>query len=82
MLTSTPKTIWITGASSGIGKACADVYADRGYKVILSSRRSSALEDVATELSKSEKESRAAGAKSFQLWINDSLTQIQSSELT
>ena len=55
MQTSTPKTIWITGASSGIGKACAEVYANRGYRVILSSRRKSALEDVATELSKSEK---------------------------
>jgi len=58
MPTSTPKTIWITGASSGIGKACADVYANRGYRVILSSRRTSALEDVATELSKSEKVNR------------------------
>ena len=55
---STPKTIWITGASSGIGKACADVYANRGYRVILSSRRNSALEDVATELSKAEKVNR------------------------
>ena len=51
MQTSTPKTIWITGASSGIGKACAEVYANRGYKVILSSRRKDALEDVANELS-------------------------------
>ena len=58
MPTSTPKTIWITGASSGIGKACADVYANRGYRVILSSRRSSTLEDVATELSQSEKVNR------------------------
>ena len=58
MQTSTPKTIWITGASSGIGKACSEVYANRGYRVILSSRRKSALEDVATELSKSEKVNR------------------------
>ena len=51
MQTSTPKTVWITGASSGIGRACAEVYAKRGYRVILSSRRKEALENVAEELS-------------------------------
>ena len=51
MQTSTPKTVWITGASSGIGRACAEVYAKRDYRVILSSRRKEALENVAEELS-------------------------------
>ena len=51
MQTSTPKTVWITGASSGIGRACAEVYAKRSYRVILSSRRREALENVAKELS-------------------------------
>ena len=50
MQTSTPKTIWITGASSGIGKACAQVYAKNGYRIILSSRRQDALEDVNREI--------------------------------
>ena len=50
MQTSTPKTVWITGASSGIGRACAEVYAKRGYRVILSSRRKEALENVAEDL--------------------------------
>ena len=54
MQTSTPKTIWITGASSGIGKACAQVYANNGYRIILSSRRQDALEDVKAELINSQ----------------------------
>jgi|TARA_B110000459_G_C16617985_1_gene499990 dehydrogenase/reductase SDR family protein 7B len=45
------KTVWITGASSGIGRACAEVYAAKGDRVILSSRREEALEKVADDLS-------------------------------
>ena len=37
------KVIWITGASSGIGKALADQFAKKGAKLILSSRNSAAL---------------------------------------
>ena len=29
------KTIWITGASSGIGKASAIKFADEGWKVLI-----------------------------------------------
>lgn len=36
---SAPKTVLITGASSGIGLACARVLADRGLRVFWSSRR-------------------------------------------
>jgi len=49
-MTASKHKVWITGASSGIGRACAQVYASKGYHVILSSRRESALEDVAKEL--------------------------------
>ena len=45
-----PRTIWITGASSGIGRACAEVYASQGARVILSSRRKDVLEEVASKL--------------------------------
>ena len=33
------KTIWITGASSGIGKALAVKFANEGWKVAASARR-------------------------------------------
>lgn len=43
--------VWITGASSGIGKAAAKQFARVGVKVFASSRRLSELERVNTELS-------------------------------
>ena len=45
------KVIWITGASSGIGKALAQTAAQEDTKLILSGRRVDALEALATELS-------------------------------
>lgn len=40
------KTVWITGASSGIGKALAIALSDKSTKLILSSRNKAALEQV------------------------------------
>lgn len=40
------KTIWITGASSGIGKAMAIEYAEQGARLILSSRNKDELKKV------------------------------------
>ena len=45
-----PNGIWITGASSGIGKAAAKEFARTGSKVFVSSRRKSELERLNTEL--------------------------------
>lgn len=44
------KTVWITGASSGIGKALAIAFSNEGAKIILSGRRVEALKEVAGAL--------------------------------
>jgi short-subunit dehydrogenase len=43
------KTVWITGASSGIGRAAANRWAELGARVILSSRKEAALQEVADQ---------------------------------
>lgn len=45
--------VWITGASSGIGKAMAYEWAARGYKVVLSARRKEILQSIAAEIENS-----------------------------
>lgn len=40
------KTVWVTGASSGIGKAAATRWAEKGARVILSSRKEVGLNQV------------------------------------
>lgn len=44
------KTVWITGASSGIGAALAAQFSDAGAKLILSGRRTDALKETAQTL--------------------------------
>jgi len=41
------KTIWITGASSGIGKALAIKFSKEGWNVAISARRQNLLEEIA-----------------------------------
>ena len=45
------KTVWITGASSGIGEAIAKALSSSGAKVIISARRTKELERVKSECS-------------------------------
>ena len=40
------KKIWITGASSGIGKALAIKFANNGWQVAASARRENLLQDL------------------------------------
>lgn len=49
---------FITGASRGIGRACAIALADSGTRVVLAARQLGALEEVATEI-------RRAGGDAF-----------------
>ncbi len=46
---SVPKTVWITGGGSGIGKALALSFAQEGWTVVISGRRSEIL-DAASAL--------------------------------
>jgi len=42
--------VWITGGSSGIGRALAEFYASEGARVIVSSRNAEKLEEVARQV--------------------------------
>ena len=41
------KKVWITGASSGIGKAVAEKFAKEGWRVAVSARRKEILDGMA-----------------------------------
>ena len=43
------KTIWITGGSTGIGKALAIKFASKGWNVAISARRESLLKEISDE---------------------------------
>jgi NADP-dependent 3-hydroxy acid dehydrogenase YdfG len=47
-----PKIVFITGATSGFGKACAEKFASHGYDLILNGRREERLEEIRARLEK------------------------------
>lgn len=50
MIFSNDKSIWITGASSGIGKATASKFHNSGYNIVISSRQQRKLENFSSEM--------------------------------
>lgn len=46
------RTVLITGASSGIGKAFAELFAEEGYRVVIAARSADKLDAIASELAK------------------------------
>jgi serine 3-dehydrogenase len=46
------KVVFITGASSGIGRSCARAFAQQGARLILAARRHERLEELAVELNR------------------------------
>lgn len=49
------KTVLITGATAGIGKACAKLFAQNKYRIIITGRRKERLEHLADELKETYK---------------------------
>jgi 3-hydroxy acid dehydrogenase/malonic semialdehyde reductase len=47
-----PKIIFITGATAGFGKACAEKFASQSYDLILTGRREERLHEIKTALEK------------------------------
>ncbi|MGD8305454.1 MAG: SDR family NAD(P)-dependent oxidoreductase [Ignavibacteria bacterium] len=71
------KTVFITGASAGIGKACAVAFAKSGATLLLAARRINKLNELANSLSKEYK----VEIKSVEMdvRINDEVTEALSS---
>jgi 3-hydroxy acid dehydrogenase / malonic semialdehyde reductase len=61
------KTVFITGASSGIGAACAAAFAQEGVRLLLAARRLDRLTEMTAKL----KEQGAADVHSFTLDVRD-----------
>ena len=67
MYTLRDRIVFITGASSGIGAACARAFAAQGAKMLMAARRSERIQILAGELQKEH----GVAAHAFQLDVRD-----------
>lgn len=70
------KTVFITGASAGIGRACAEGFGAAGARLLLCARRAERLDPVKAHL----KDRYDAEVRTFSLDVTDSLAVRQSLE--
>jgi NADP-dependent 3-hydroxy acid dehydrogenase YdfG len=61
------KTVLVTGATSGIGEACAEAFAAKGARLVLAARRKGLLEERAARLAKDY----GAAVETFELDVRD-----------
>jgi NADP-dependent 3-hydroxy acid dehydrogenase YdfG len=70
------KTVFITGASAGIGEACAFAFAEKGARLLLAARRLARLQEMTAGL----KESGAAELHCFALDVRDNAAVVSAIE--
>ena len=70
------KTVFITGASAGIGEACAFAFAEKGARLLLAARRLDRLQEMTAGL----KESGASELHCFALDVRDNAAVISAIE--
>ena len=84
------KKVWVTGASSGIGKAVAEKFAKENWKVAISARREEFLNEMAknqnviniyAKSSNTQQETKVNGDLFFKPWrpsssVNKSLKEL------
>lgn len=69
------KTVFITGATSGIGEACARKFAEGGYNLVLTARRADKLAEIKKQL-----EAEGAKVKTLVFDVRDTKAAVSSLE--
>ena len=70
------KVVWITGASSGLGKALTTTLASQGAQIVLSARRFEELENVRVSLPNSDQHISIAMDITNEAQVRDAYAQV------